>query len=343
MFFAVLIAGALVISSPPVKDAAPGPSLSPPHLQDPALPTDVELHGRPVMNDSMAVSRTSRGLIAFAVADQSRQWEAPLCAEITWADTSQYLLGSRVFVTCGNRLSAVEAATGSVEWTVPISATPDHVATTETSVVLAFASRIDVLDAATGAPRWSRAAGTLSHDVVADEHVVYVSDDSSTLALRIEDGSVVWDQPIDSGWLVLADHVLFVRGGLHAMLAVNPATGAVLWSTSGNDARLLHSRILGVTGHHVIVMTENHSLLTWIADTGTPSWSYEAPDDQTDGTVGQDRVALSGPAGLVIIDATTGAQLRHDDVGSSAIGYPTIAGTSYAYNGVFGIVIRRLP
>lgn len=194
------------------------------------------------------VGSNDGALFALDAATGRERWRRPTGGPI-WA--APLVVGDVVYVGNGDgRVLAVDRKTGAMLWDEPfvadgaIESTPaEH---SGRLFVTLDTNEVRALDAAVGDALWSYrrehlSAFTLAGQappVVWKDTIVTGFSDGAVVALRVEDGSVVWERSLAredarfndvDGAPVIHDGVLYVAAHATGVWALDPDTGEVRW------------------------------------------------------------------------------------------------------------------
>ncbi len=244
-------------------------------------------------------------------------------------------------VTCGNRLYAISVADGRTRWTLALHGPPDYFREAGATIAIGYPAELDVLDRATGRVRWTRPLGPKGHPMALDGQRLYLAETSDLIALDVGTGRTLWTDPIDVGWLTVDGNTLFIRLEGHSMAAVTTGTGADLWAPTPADERLVHSVILGVTDHRVLVRSGTGLIIAYDETTGGEEWSTAAGTAGATARVGDGRLVLQTPTALTIIDAAGGDSLSSTPVDEMFV--PAVADARVAYISHARLYVSPLP
>ena len=242
---------------------------------------------------------------------------APIAARVTYGTPTPD--GNDVAVGNQHELAIVDATTGTVRWhDEPV---PDGI-DTQSLAAVAIGSGLAVgsfergvggviaWDRATGARRWQlqppRVIAVNASPVIADGRVYIASGDDSVIAVDLA-GKPIWRVVLDpsgfewgyatAGTPALANGVLVVPTMYRDLVALDAATGAILWRAGGSPSQLrtTHYRGKGQAGFEAAPVITGG--LVWAADT---AGELVARDLRTGHERG--RISLGAPvlAGLAV-------------------------------------------
>jgi outer membrane protein assembly factor BamB len=136
--------------------------------------------------------------------------------------------GGMVFSTSGSGLAAIAEATGMQAW-IQAKATAGTPVYADGTVYLAQTD-LTAYQATTGKVLWTLPSGTTP--AVANGVVYTIGTGHRLLALAANSGRLLWSSAIGTGLgglLAVADGVVYVPGANHTLYAVDTTTGKVLW------------------------------------------------------------------------------------------------------------------
>lgn len=237
-------------------------------------------------------------ILALNPADGKTVWKAKLSSPSRAAPS---ILGDRVFVvTLENKIVALNAADGSPLW--------DYQALTELSSIVGAAS-----------------------PAVNNELVIPAFSSGEIIALRVENGSIAWNDDLSpttrvgglsalpdiQGMPVIDKDLVFAVSFGGKMVAINHTTGQRVW-----EKEISGTETPWVAGNALFVITANNELLSLSRDSGTINWvqplkGYIEEDAGRMGllwagpVLAGGRLILTGPEGNVLeVDPDTGKMIR---------------------------------
>lgn len=172
-------------------------------------PLTTEVLSAPAVGSSVVVVRTGANrLIAFDAASGARRWTyaRPNPPLVLRGAAGLVATGDTVFAGFpGGRLTALNAANGSVRWDVSVAAPRGAteleriadvvgrpILSNREVCVATFQGRAGCFDAATGNPRWTREASS-GTGIAVDERYAFFTDDQSVVqGLTRASGASVW-------------------------------------------------------------------------------------------------------------------------------------------------------
>ena len=241
------------------------------------------------------VGSRDRRVYAVDAATGSAVWTVGVGGIV---DAPPVVAGGIVYVGAGNgTLYALDADTGATVWTAATGgAISDHVAVTGGTV---YARSLDgnayAFDAATGATRWTTSIGNPPFAVglgpggpaVADGRVFVAGPrDAKLYALDAATGSILWTLgPFDQnvGTPALAGGRVYVNVGGQSLRALNPASGATIWSVAGSQLDPVASTAPTVANGVLYHGTISGTLVARDATTGATLWTDSTVAHSTSG------------------------------------------------------------
>lgn len=252
-------------------------------------------------------------ILALNPADGKTVWKAKLSSPSRAAPS---ILGDRVFVvTLENKIIALNASDGSTLW--------DYQALTELSSIVGAAS-----------------------PAVNNELVIPAFSSGEIIALRVENGSIAWNDDLSpttrvgglsalpdiQGMPVIDKDLVFAVSFGGKMVAINHTTGQRVW-----EKEISGTETPWVAGNAIFVITANNELLSLNRDSGTINWvqplkSYIKEDAGRMGllwagpVLAGGRLILTGPEGNVLeVDPDTGAMIRRMKLKDTIAVSPVVA------------------
>jgi outer membrane protein assembly factor BamB len=197
-------------------------------------------------------------------------------------------------------LVALDAATGIVRWSVPVSTdTADPVASDGSVVALTYITLVDgvrwpdlgVFDAATGAPLWVRKIRDVeqwptTQPVVTEAFVYLGAQNGDVVALDKVDGKRAWRRNVGNflDGIEGAGATILATAG-QELYALNATTGKQRWRWASKSTTMSPRTMPGVAQDAPIVLFaaapgEDGRLIALDPGTGKPAWRTDAgPSD----------------------------------------------------------------
>jgi eukaryotic-like serine/threonine-protein kinase len=297
----------------------PGPSAQP------AIRWQLEMAGpigaSPVVVDGFVLVVSEDGILHAAdLVTGERRWEHDLGADAR-AATPQVVDGIAVLGDVDGVLHGIAATDGVEAWSTRLDGPVTGGAAAAGDVVVAATTAGSAygVDAATGEVRWrTTLPGPVSRSVAVEGDVAYLSvDGGHVVALRIRDGTTVWDAVVadsgEGGTPTIAGGLVFAATGFHAdaagdtgVSALDAATGALRWrfaSPTGHDQftpAVLDGWAWTVGG--------DASVVAFDAATGRQRWSTttDGPNDALPAVTGGIVYVATNGGSMRALDATTG-------------------------------------
>lgn len=325
----------------------PGPGPDPGPTRD--VPVAWQFHAAGPIESSPAVTDATVFIVskdgtihALELATGRERWAATLGAT---AEAPSPVIVDGVVVT-GDEAGVVHAfdpATGAERWTSRLAGAIDGAAAAVGHLVLTAteAGQAYAIDARTGSVAWKTAlpAG-VTRSVTASADTVYVGAGDALVALRLSDGTIVWQStvgaigscgtPTVAGGLVY-DAVNLDGDGSHPVMvvAVDVASGAVRWHYTSPAGRPTYTP--AVAGGRAYLVSEDGTVVAVDAATGSTIWST---------ATGAANEALPALADGLVYVATNGHLLEAVDAGNGTVQWQaSIVGVPYAPVVVGGYVL----
>ena len=235
---------------------------------------------------------------------------------------------------------ALNETSGALLWSTVLAAgTPSAVRTWRDRAFVTAGDTLYVVSAATGEQIWNFSAGqSMVHApaVSDDGSVVFVGSDRFLLALNASDAAVIWNLTTEFSGLVISARV--VDGRVFAvsdtLYAVNASSGALIWSIAGQRNRFTFGDPVPGPGNRVFVPCTRSTLCALDATTGRFLWNFTA-------SLSTRSVSLSANDSSVVyvssydwnvyaLDAATGVVLWRYTTGGAAVATTTLDGVVYA-------------
>ena len=264
------------------------------------------LRKAPAIGDGRVLVGNLEGrVLAFDASSGAEVWEAETGVRIS--STAGIGEGMAVFGALDGEVVALDAASGNERWRARVSSevlAPPAVSR-GVVVVRAYDGRTFGLDAATGERRWlyDRGLPTLTlrgngAPAIAGNTVYAGYDDGRVVALRLEDGSVVWEQVVAVGE---------GRSDIARMVDVEG--------------------LLGIGAGEVYAVSYQGQVAALATESGVPLWSREFSSHGGLQLAG-DRVLVSDAAGaLFALDRRSGAALwKMDALANRWLTTPVVQG-----------------
>ena len=268
---------------------------------------------------------------------------APVTRSGCMAQSPPVIAGRRMFLPDPNGFAAYDPATGERLWRrnrpafdhetpkLAVSGNLLIAATTTCGSVSDPDVELTAYDTATGARRWSVKRDAPAYRMVVDRNVVAVgggdAGEDRVSVYRRADGRLLWTRAeVELTADVSADgRLLLSRTGDRGSVAVDIVTGKELWSTK---ARWIVAAA-DPAGERFIVGDASGALSALAAEDGKTVWSADgiAGEDGTasiavDGT----RIYAARDSRLVALNLKDGKKVWDEELYSSPLGQPTVAG-----------------
>ena len=262
----------------------------------------------------------------------------------------------KLYVTSGySELLALDPQDGKIIWKVKLSS-PSRAAPSvlnDRVFVSSLDNKISAFSATDGKALWdyqalSEVAGIVgaASPGVNNEIVVPAFSSGEIMALRVENGSVVWQDDLSpttsvgnltalpdiQGMPVLDKDLVFAISFGGKMVAINQKTGQRVWQKDISGAETPW-----VVGNMIFLLTANNELLAIARDSGTIAWvrplqGYIKEDAGRQGLLWNGpilaggRLILTGPEGnLLEVDANTGTMIRRMKLSETVAVSPIVA------------------
>lgn len=259
-------------------------------------------------------------IYALELATGKERWSAELDAP---AGSASPLVVDGVVVVGdqGGIVHAFDPATGAQRWATTVEGAIDGAAASVGHLVLTAteAGRAYAIDARTGAITWKTAlpAG-VTRSVTASADTVYIGAGGILIALRLSDGTILWQSTIGAtgscGTPTVADGLVFDAANLDGdgstpvtVVAVDASSGTARWHYTSPAGRPTYTP--AVSGDRAYLVSEDGNVVALDAATGAAIWNVRtgAPNEAlpalADGLV---YVATNGHT-LLTLDEQTGA------------------------------------
>lgn len=262
----------------------------------------------------------------------------------------------RLFVTNGyDELIALDPAKGDIAWkaklTAPSRAAPSIL--NDKVYVVTLENKLIAFNAADGQQLWdyqglselSSIVGSAS-PAVNNELVIPVFTSGEIIALRVENGSVAWNDDLSPtvrvGGLgalpdikalpVIDKDLIFAVSFSGKMVAIDHTTGQRVW-----EKEIGGTEMPWVAGNMIFMITTNNELLALSRDTGAIAWvkplaGYIKEDAGRQGllwsgpVLAGGRLILTGPEGnLLEVDPANGNPIRRMKLGETVTLTPVVA------------------
>ena len=228
---------------------------------------------------------SSDGVVhALDLATGAGIWELGLGA--TTGSASPLIVAGLVVVGDGSGVvHALDTASGHKRWSTQTDGAIDgaaagvgNLALTATEGGSAYA-----LDAQTGSVIWKATLPPgVTHSVTASAGTVFVGAKGILVALRLSDGSILWQSPVatsgDCGTPTVADGLVFDSTGLDGsdpaakgVVALDASTGAVRWRYTSPTQRQAYTP--AVIDGRAFVVAEDGTVVALDAATGAVAWT----------------------------------------------------------------------
>jgi outer membrane protein assembly factor BamB len=266
-------------------------------------------HAPAVADGTVIVATTTGRIIALAAEDGAERWTLDLAEGFDSTETSLWasptIADGTVYVGHQHRLVAVDAATGTILWSVA----PEGAGDTSGSASALAVGADDVIGAfhrnsgvaswtRDGEPSWRQEGppvqGVNGAVLAAGDRLFVGNVAGAVSALDRRTGAVLWTSPLvdahtwsyaSVGSFAYADGRLFVPLTWGRFVALDAETGAELWSKGARGGVLRTAHYRGrqpgfqasplVTGDQVWAADTSGLLHVWDAATGDERWSYD--------------------------------------------------------------------
>jgi outer membrane protein assembly factor BamB len=262
----------------------------------------------------------------------------------------------KLYVTSGyNELLALNPENGGIVWKIKLSS-PSRAAPSvlnDRVFVSTLDNKISAYSATDGKPLWdyqalSEVAGIVgaASPGVNNDIVVPAFSSGEILALRVENGAMVWQDDLSptssvgnltalpdiQGMPVLDKDLVFAISFGGKMVAINQKTGQRVWQKEISGAETPW-----VVGNMIFLLTSNNELLAIARDTGVIAWvrplqGYIKEDAGRQGllwngpVLAGGRLILTGPEGNMLeVDPNTGNMIRRMKLSESVAVSPVVA------------------
>jgi outer membrane protein assembly factor BamB len=304
-------------------------------------------NGMVFASDGNLVGFTESGRITSIANDgeQTIVWQSKPCRRADWAEVVPIEHEGAFLVYCDDRIAALDITTGDFRWVTPIDIPAvDWLRAGDGVFAVVMGDELIVSDLATGEERWRiELLPTDFHALGVDATSIYVSDGTELLSFAL-DGTPHWRVDVDTAWVQPTPVGLFVRGDDHAVHRLDAATGAVVWSSEVDQARLWNGTVLGANEHQV-VMQGNwfRNLLAFDTQTGALLWARDdGIEEQMVATMTGERVAFArAPNRFELLDAATGRTLLTEP---AFVARPSFAGGQVSFiDETRHLAVRAVP
>ncbi len=296
---------------------------------------------------------TDAGVVARSIPDLSFRWWQRSCHNPEWATPISRVLGERLIIRCGPRLTALDVADGHELWGFDLEANPAFTRWSATTLVLLYDNgRTEVHDAATGELRWTRpTAGGEFGPADADESTVYINEVQTLRAFDALTGEQKWEVKVTANGLWADGPTIIARAKDHHLHFIDTRTGAEMAVGPKDDVGMQNAAIMGVSADVVLAFApkDNQVVTAYARRDGSILWQRQGKAANTwwAGISGPYVILMSGgstgTATLEVLDATSGKTLTtHAGVSPTR---PWLAGTTMLYaspSSAGGIVVEEL-
>lgn len=236
-------------------------------------------YDEPRVVGSSVLVLTPEGVSGFDL-DGNPTWDAPVCDYPSWAAMLPGTSTEVEVADCGDELIGIDAATGSELWSIDADMIANHTRVGTKHLVQANADELIVTDLATGATTWQvDFLGDTS--VASDDTTVYTATDHGIGAIDLERGEPRWSNAGRTTGIGMANGVLIVRSDQHYVQRLDPATGAVLWTSEVDDTSLDASDVIAFSSGVVIFKGTRGTrpISAYDLETGAQVWVIEDSAD----------------------------------------------------------------
>jgi outer membrane protein assembly factor BamB len=219
----------------------------------------------PVVAGSSVIVQSNTGVYAFSIADGTPRWSQTSLPATLCAAGNMVMAGTTLYAFTDTTVNAIDGTTGAVRWSTPVAVycvtglavsggRVFAVSRSEPDPAGAQQGELRSLDAQTGVVLWTTATpATMDGDPAAGSGAVFVStqyDTQGMVAFDQQTGRIRWQRTdvlaYDQAPAATANAVIVTSAQGSAtpsptVRALNPATGAPLWSrtipgaTAGGD------------------------------------------------------------------------------------------------------------
>lgn len=279
---------------------------------------------------------------ALDLATGNAVWEVSLGA--TTGSASPLVIAGLVIVgDTSGVVHAIDSASGAKRWSFKVDGAIDGAAANVGNLVLTATEdgSAYALEAQTGSVVWKATlpAG-VTRSVTASADTVFVGAKGTLVALRLSDGSMVWQSAVaptgECGTPTVADGLVFDATGLDGsdpaakgVVALDASTGAVRWRYASPTQRQAYTP--GVRAGRAFIVAEDGIVAALDATNGAVVWTTKT------GAVNEALPAIAD--GLVYVP-TNGHTLVTLDQATGAMGWQApIVGVPYAPVVAHGLVL----
>jgi len=231
----------------------------------------------PVIGGGRAFTADPQGIYADDVENGANDWVFSYAGPIAETATNLAVVGNVLVATveeCSDTATTVyglSVSTGNVLWSRHLDADADRLVGDKGIAAVSghgVTDRVSAFRVSDGALRWSRAGYRLGLGASANGRILLNrSDAQGALALTITNGAQLWKT--GRSWSVLAANPaadrFYVADATGALVAVKPATGAVVWT------RAKAAGPLSTDGRRVYV-SRGKTLVAYNPATGAKLW-----------------------------------------------------------------------
>lgn len=225
------------------------------------------------------------------------RWVQPTSANVKG---SPLVVGDTIVVAIGNRMFAIDKATGNQKWKYPM---------------------VDPID-----------GNFLSQPMVSGNLLVASADNRKVYGVDLTTGQEKWvysaEQPINGAPAVTSKYVVIAQSN-NTLMAIDPATGNAAWE---RPVTLLYGISGGIVGYRddVLVKDNNFELVSVSTTTQKPSWTakFTSLDATSYPVVLGDRITINSGQYLTVLNGANGRAIWQSPLTSISRVAPTVSGDS---------------
>jgi hypothetical protein len=199
-------------------------------------------------------------------------WVQPLDV----AATPSLLATNTHIVTAGAEqpITARDRSDGTIVWTAPVS-NVRAMAVHGGLLLTAGDGALRAFDETTGSERWAIAAGEDVRGLAIDESSVFFADGETVRAVRVADGTVLWQQPLSARAahaVVAGERIVLVALEHGRLQAFDAASGATRWRAQLDATPVA----LAISDTHVLFGLPQLSICTLAYESGETGWCFRS-------------------------------------------------------------------